>query len=173
MHEYGELPAIRANSPFVFAAYNHQARLFHWKCNRPTDASLVTMTFAPTISVGGSSGDFSAGPKPSERASLNPCFSQDFASIRQAGRNVNNQVARDDRVGTAVMMRHYVKEDDPERRNASNRTFYRIADSLAPETARRIWSPDRPEVHARSWRRPSRGCRREGLGAGSAGYRAN
>jgi hypothetical protein len=35
------------------------------------------------------------------------------------------------------MMRHYVKVTDPERRNASNRTFYRIAASLAPETARR------------------------------------
>ena len=38
-------------------------------------------------------------------------------------------------LGASVMMRHYVKETDPERRAASNRTFYRIAASLAPETA--------------------------------------
>ena len=57
--------------------------------------------------------------------------------VMRRGEDVNDQVARDARVGTAVMMRHYVKVTQPERRNASNRTFYRIAASLAPATAKR------------------------------------
>ena len=48
---------------------------------------------------------------------------------------MNELVAHDARLGSAVMMTHYVKETAPERRAASNRTFYRIAASLAPETA--------------------------------------
>ena len=60
--------------------------------------------------------------------------------------------------GRRVMMRHYVKETDPERRNASNRTFYRIAASLAPETADAIRSPDCPGVTSGTGEGPPGRC---------------
>jgi hypothetical protein len=73
---------------------------------------------------------------PKGRASIH-VFRKTSLQYARRGEDVNDQVARDARLGTNVMMRNYVKLDDPERRSASNRTFYRIATSLAPATARR------------------------------------
>ena len=135
---YEELQAIKTNSPFVFAAYNEQARLYHLKCNHPTDAQLVTKDFCPDNLGRWFERRLThwSNALPKGRASIH-VFRKTSLQYARRGEDVNNQVAQDARVGTAVMMRHYVKEDDPERRNASNRTFYRIAASLAPETAKR------------------------------------
>ena len=135
---YEELQKLRTNSPFVFAAYNQQARLFHLRRNRPTDANLVTEDFCPNNLGRWFERRLTHWSKslPKGRASIH-VFRKTSLQYARRGEDVNNQVAQDARVGTAVMMRHYVKEDDPERRNASNRTFYRIAASLAPETAKR------------------------------------
>ena len=135
---YEELQKLRTDSPYVFAAYNEQARLFHLQCNHPTDANLVTDDFNPDNLGRWFERRLSRWSKmlPKGRASIH-VFRKTSLQYARRGEDVNNQVARDARVGTAVMMRHYVKEADPERRNASNRTFYRIVASLAPETAKR------------------------------------
>jgi hypothetical protein len=48
------------------------------------------------------------------------------------GEDLNRQVAKDARVSSSVMMRHYVTERDEELRQASNRTYARILASLPP-----------------------------------------
>ena len=135
---YEELQAIKTDSPFVFAAYNQQARLFHLKHNRPTDADLVTKEFSIENLARWFERRLTRWSKtlPKGRASVH-VFRKTSLQYARQGEDINDQVARDARVGTAVMMKHYIKETAPERRNASNRTFYRIAASLAPSTARR------------------------------------
>ena len=58
------------------------------------------------------------------------------------GEDLNRLAAQDARVGTSVMMRHYVTEQE-ELRHASNRTYTRILASLPQETATRYgYLPD-------------------------------
>lgn len=135
---YEELQKLRTDSRYVFAAYNEQARLFHRQCNHPTDAKLVADHFNPDNLGKWFERRLSHWSRtlPKGRASIH-VFRKTSLQYARRGEDLNDQVARDARVGTAVMMRHYVKLTDPERRNASNRTFYRIAASLAPETVKR------------------------------------
>src|SRR5439155_23458899 len=64
-------------------------------------------------------------------------FRKTALQYARTGEDLNRQVAKDARVGEAVMLGHYVKESDPERRAESNRTFARIAASLPPSVAAR------------------------------------
>jgi hypothetical protein len=55
----------------------------------------------------------------------------------RTGEDLNERVAKDARLNTSVMLRHYVTEREEELRQASNRTFGRILASLPPEVATR------------------------------------
>ena len=54
----------------------------------------------------------------------------------RAGEDATRSLARDARVTEGVMMTHYVKEDDAQRRAASNGMFQRLCLSMTPEVAR-------------------------------------
>ncbi len=135
---YEELLAFRTKSPYVFAAHNRQLRRHHRARGCPTDAALVIREFSPDNLGKWLERRLAAWSKdaPNGKATIH-VFRKTSLQYARRGEDVNQQVARDARVGVDVMMRHYVKETDPERRGASNRTFFRIAASLPPETARR------------------------------------
>ena len=50
---------------------------------------------------------------------------------------MNERVAKDARLNTSVMLKHYVTEREKELRQASNRTYERILASLPSEVATR------------------------------------
>ena len=62
----------------------------------------------------------------------------------RSGEDLNERVANDAKVSASVMLGHYVTEGDEELRQASNRTYQRIAASLPAEVARRYG--DRPQI---------------------------
>ena len=135
---YAELLDNRTDSHFVFDGYVRQLKTQHQIHGCPTNADLVRDEFKPD-NLGkwferrliAWSGKFGNG-----RATMH-IFRKTALQYARRGEDVNAAVARDARVGASVMMRHYIKEADPERRAASNRTFYRIAASLNPETVGR------------------------------------
>ena len=55
----------------------------------------------------------------------------------RSGEDVNERVAQDAKLSASVMVGHYITEGDEELRQASNRTYQRIAASLPADVARR------------------------------------
>jgi hypothetical protein len=135
---YEELLSIRTASPFVFAAYNAQLRQFYSRSKRARTAKVVGSEFDPACL-----GDWFherlkdwSKSLPKGHAHIH-VFRKTALQLAFRGENASQEVARDARVGEAVMLTHYVKEDDPVLREASNRTYQRILSSLPPEVARR------------------------------------
>jgi hypothetical protein len=169
LHE--ELLGFRTASPFVFADHNRQLRAHHRARAHPTDAELVS----PEFSLDNLGKWFErrladwSKTLPRGKATIH-VFRKTSLQYARRGEDVNRQVARDACVGTGVMMRHYVKETDPERRGASNRTYHRIAASLSPDTARRygyltavrsrteLESDLQEAVQAKHWERAAQLC---------------
>jgi len=109
---YEELLAIRCDSPFIFGAYNVQLRAFYervkdWSDSLPKGPACIHV------------------------------FRKTTLQYARAGEDVNKKVAADARLGERVMMTNYVREEDPELREKSNRTYLRIASSLPDVVARR------------------------------------
>ena len=71
-----------------------------------------------------------------ERASHHS-FRKTALQMVRRGDDRNGQLAQDARVTEAVMMRHYVDENDEELRHASNRTYGRLIAGLPPKVAER------------------------------------
>ena len=135
---YDELLAIRCDSPFVFGAYNAQLRAFYERGSRPWQADRVAPTFNPT-----NLGDWFyervkdwSDSLPKGPACIH-VFRKTTLQYARAGEDVNKKVAADARLGERVMMTNYVREEDPELREKSNRTYHRIASSLPDVVARR------------------------------------
>lgn len=135
---YQELLEIRCDSPFVFGAYNAQLRAFYERGSRPWQADRIASSFNPT-----NLGDWfyervkhwsDALPRGSACIHV---FRKTTLQYARAGEDVNKQVAADARLGERVMMTNYVREEDPELREKSNRTYHRIASSLPHRVARR------------------------------------
>jgi integrase len=136
LHE--ELLDDRTDSPFVFEGYVRQLRAHHDARGCPTNADLVKEEFRPANLAKWFERRLSSWSRDLDNGRVTPhVFRKTALQYARRGEDVNAAVAHDARLGASVMMRHYVKETDPERRAASNRTFYRIAASLAPETAYR------------------------------------
>jgi hypothetical protein len=133
-----ELLSIRTDSPFVFAAYNNQLRQFYTRSKRAKTAKVVGSEFKPACL-----GDWFderlkdwSRTLPKGHAHIH-VFRKTALQYAFRGENASQEVAKDARVGEAVMLTHYVKEDDPVLREASNRTYQRILASLPTEVARR------------------------------------
>jgi hypothetical protein len=133
---FDEIVAIRTASPFVFAAYTDQVRSHHGEAGRPWIADNVARDFAPEHL-----GDWfydrvkDWSKSMPEGAAYLHMFRKTTLQYARAGEDANRRVASDARLGEGVMMSSYVKENDPEMRNRSNRTFERIANSLRPDVA--------------------------------------
>jgi integrase len=135
---YQELPSVRTESPFVFAAYPAQLRQFYATSPRPSLAKLVGADFSPVCLADWFHERVVAWSStlPNGRATTH-IFRKTSLQHARIGEDVNRQVARDARVSEGVMMASYVKETDEQMRQKSNRTFSRILASLSPEVARR------------------------------------
>ena len=135
---YQELLGIRTSSPYIFAAYNQQLRKFYMATNRSVFAHKVGTEFTPRAFA-----DWFQERIPewaeftgSEHATPH-VFRKTALQHARTGEDLNERVAKDARLNTSVMMKHYVTEREEELRQASNRTFRRILASLPPEVASR------------------------------------
>ena len=135
---YRELLAIRTDSPYVFAAYNQQLRRFYERTATPYKAEKVGHEFKP-----GNLGDWFHArlvdwscSLPKGRATTH-VFRKTSLQYALTGESSASRVAADARVSEGVLLRHYAKVTDPERREQSNRTFARIVASLDVEVAKR------------------------------------
>ena len=63
-------------------------------------------------------------------------FRKTSLQYARAGQDATRSLARDARVTEAVMMTHYVKEEDLQLRAASNAMYQRLCLSMTPEVAR-------------------------------------
>jgi len=135
---YRELLSIKTDSSFVFAAYNQQLRRFYERNHAPWQAQKVGGEFKPV-----NLGDWFherlvewSTSLPKGRATTH-VFRKTSLQYALSGESSSSRVAADARVSESVLLRHYAKVTDPERREQSNRTFTRIAASLNPAVAAR------------------------------------
>ena len=133
---YEELLSSRTKSNFVFAAYVDQLRKLY--AGQPNWLRIIGGEFSP-VSFGKwfykRIKDWSAtNPKGNSFVHV---FRKTTLQYTRRGEDINRRVASDARVTESVLMTNYVKEEDEEMRQRSNRTFQRILASLAPEVARR------------------------------------
>lgn len=133
---YRDLFALRADGPFVFAAYNQQVRRFH--AGNANWLAKIGDSFTPEHF---GRWFYNRVKNWSEAAGRDNVYVHLFrkTTLQHArrGEDVNRQVASDACVSETVLMTNYVKETDEELRQKSNRTFRRILASLPPEIARR------------------------------------
>ena len=129
-----ELVAIRNGSPFVFAAYTDQLRLFHIR--RPNLRNHVDGDFNPKR--------FGSWfyKRVREWSRSNPkgsafvhVFRKTALQYALRGEDVARRVANDAGVSESVLMTNYAKETDIEARQRSNCTYQCILASLPPDVA--------------------------------------
>jgi hypothetical protein len=135
---YGELMALKADSPYVFAAFTDQLREHHESSQQYWQAHTVHPEFNPK-----NLGEWFyrrihnlSKTLPNGAAYIH-VFRKTSLQYARSGEDLNRLVAADARVGAGVMMKSYAKETDEEMRQRSNRTFARILASLTPEVAQR------------------------------------
>jgi hypothetical protein len=139
---HSELEALRVEgSPYPFAAYNAQLRAFYAAGKRPGTAKVVGADFDPARL-----GDwFYERLKGWKGDAYIHVFRKTALQLARAGEDaVNRRVAEDARVSEAVLLGHYVTEQDEQLRAKSNRTFARLAAALPPEVAARYGHPAAP-----------------------------
>lgn len=136
---FQELSALKSDSPFVFSRYNEQVRRHHENGPRPWTAKRVLEKFDPVNFGDWLYNRISEWSKslPNGSACVH-VFRKTSLQYARRGEDVNQIVAADAAVTTSVMMTNYVREEDDELRQKSNRTFRRIAKSLSPEVACRF-----------------------------------
>jgi hypothetical protein len=132
---YRDLVANKTNNPYVFAAYNQQLRCFYESSRTPWKVNMVGEEFKPVnlgdwfhkciVHWSASTGNGHATTHIFRKTGLQYALRGESASSRVA------------RVGEAVLMRHYAKLTDLERRDESNRTYARLVASLDPAVAAR------------------------------------
>ena len=135
---YRELLGLKTVSPYVFAAYNRQLRAHYTRRKFALFASNVGEEYAPHAFADWLQERIPEWAKAMGRPHATPhVFRKTALQHARSGEDLNRLVAQDARVGTSVMMRHYVTERQEELRHASNRTYVRILASLPPDVATR------------------------------------
>lgn len=140
---FAELTKVRTDSPYVFAAYCEQIRMFFENSKTPGPAKNVEASFKPENLGNWFYKKLLKWSKslPNGKATTH-VFRKTSLKYARAGEDVNRQVAADAKLGEGVMMSHYVQESDDQMRHASNRTFHRILASLPSEVASRYGHRD-------------------------------
>jgi integrase len=129
-----ELSGIRNGSPFVFAAYTDQLRLFqsgHQNLINGLDAEFNPKRFGNWFYKRIKEWSES-NPKGSAFVHV---FRKTTLQYALSGEDIARQVAKDAGVSESVLMTNYAKQTDVEARQRSNRTYQRILASLSPEVA--------------------------------------
>lgn len=131
---YHELVSVRTDAPHVFAAHVQQLRAFYAQSEMPWKTKMVGQQFNPV-----NLGDWFherlvhwSKTLPKGRATTH-VFRK--TSLQYALSGESARVAADARLSEGVMLQHYAKVTDPQRREQSNRTFARIVASLDAEVA--------------------------------------
>jgi len=136
---FQELADVKTDSNFLFAAFNDQIRAHYRNGREPWRGNRVTRDYVPK-----NFGDwlYRRIKDWEEENAAQPAYLHTFRKstlqYARAGEDVNKRVAGDARVGKSVMMKSYVRENDEELRQASNRIFTRIVASLPVEIARML-----------------------------------
>ena len=161
---YEELLKVRTEQDYVFARYNEQLRAFHLARQQKQAAELVAAEFNPD-----NVGDWLyrrliewSDSRPNGRATIH-VFRKTALQYARVGEDVNRQVAADARLSESVMMTNYVRENDEQLRQKSNRTFHRLLASLPAQVRRRYGYVPSPTAEleeqlqiayaAKDWRR--------------------
>ena len=135
---YHDLRGLKTTDPYVFAAYNQQLRNHYNRRGLAVSVANVGEVYVPNAF-----GDWLQERIPEWAAATGRphatphVFRKTALQHARRGEDLNRLVAEDARVGTSVMMRHYVTEQEEELRHASNRTYARLLASLPPEIATR------------------------------------
>jgi len=130
------LLGIRNSSPYMFAAYNQQLVDFYLATDRSRFARKVNAEFKPQAFGNWFQERIPMWAKATGREHATPhSFRKTALQYARAGEDVNERVAKDARLNTSVMLKHYVTEREEELRQASNRTYERILASLPSEVA--------------------------------------
>ena len=133
-----ELLAIRTESPYIFAAYNQQLRNFYVVNGRSVFAHKVGEEFVPRAFADWFQERIPEWAEATGSEHATPhVFRKTALQHARTGEDLNDRVAKDARLNTSVMLKHYVTEREEELRQASNRTFQRILASLPPQVATR------------------------------------
>ena len=129
---YEELLTFRTESPFVFGKLNDQIKEFHRTEGRKSAERMVK-----EFDV------YNAGrwfyERVHEWSGGEACVHMLRKTVLQyarVGEDAARSLAKDAGVSEPVMMTHYVKEEDPQFRAASNAMFERLCLSMTPEVAR-------------------------------------
>jgi integrase len=129
VHE--ELLRFKTESPYVFAKLVDQIREFHLTEGRESAAKMVK-----EFTVYNAGRWFYDQVKKWDSDAYVHMFRKTSLQYARAGQDATRSLARDARVTEAVMMTHYVKEEDLQLRAASNAMYQRLCLSMTPEVAR-------------------------------------
>lgn len=134
---YNGLVSIKTDNTYVFGDYPNQLREHHLSLGSSRSAHQVVNDFNPT-----NLGDWMyrrlkewEGEFGKESAYLH-IFRKTTLQYAQSGQSNNEEVASDAHLGSKVMMTHYTKAIDLERRDQSNRTYQRILNALPNNVAK-------------------------------------
>jgi integrase len=135
---FDELARQRTESPFVFAAYNEQLRKHHANSPRPERVAMVSGEFEPRCLGDWFYDRLADWSADSPGGHAHPhVFRKTSLQLAWDGDEARRQALADAKVSEKVLRTSYIKQSDKERREESNRNYYRIASALPPAVAGR------------------------------------
>lgn len=137
---YDELLAHRTSSPFVFAAWCDQLRTHHSNQGR-ADIAAKIREYSPETA---GRWFYERVSNWSEGEGTVHMLRKTAMRFARMGEDLNEAVARDASVTTAVMLGHYAPDYDPEMRARSNRMFRRIREGLGVDVAKAFGYEESP-----------------------------
>jgi hypothetical protein len=124
---FGQLDVLVNNA----AALMDQIREFH-----ATDGRKAAVKMVKEFSVYNAGRWFYEQVKKCDSEACVHMFRKTSLQYARVGQDATRSLAKDARVSEAVMMTHYVKEEDLQLRAASNAMYQRLCLSMTPEVAR-------------------------------------
>lgn len=142
---YDQLVEVKADSSYVFAAYNNQLRRHHQMKGDFAALRKVGQQYRPTAFADWFHDKLVEWSEtaPNGHATQH-AFRKTGLQFAYRGGVAAKQIAQDASITEAVMLDHYVDDTDEELRLKSNQTFARIAASLPSQIAVRYgYFPER------------------------------
>ena len=128
---YEEMLVIKTESPYVFAVLSEQLRSYH-KTKGKLGTARQIKDFSP---YNGGRWFYEQLKSWSGGESYVHMLRKTIMQMARAGEDVNLAVARDASVTKAVMLDHYVSEEDAEMKSKADRIYRRICEGLTAEVA--------------------------------------
>jgi hypothetical protein len=142
---FQDLQGLRIDSPYVFGAYPDQLRTYYKTRNLGRAAAKVRSDFKPANLGEWMYRQVSEWSKTLENGNAYlHVFRKTSLQHARRGEDVNQLVASDASLTTAVMMVSYAEETSEELQQKSNRTFRRIRASLPLDVSTRYGAEESP-----------------------------